>query len=227
MIVIHVCSGWNFGLSLRETHARYRHVQCRTPAIALSVQLLLHAQCAPSGYTCSLELYSYFSVLTLLRRLVWALQEAKMHLLPCMLHLQLNLSWKSCTLDFVFPRTPRPRCAGPVSFLCIVGLSAGGIRHVCVYLSFTRISLQQRIKTKRWKLQSKCNATISWITILESLLCCVVMAWFAHLDARCERSEIKRRPNWPPRTAFQQDSCVCTTDQAATRVKHDNETVES
>ena len=34
MIVIHVCSGWNFGLSLRETHARYRRVQCRTPAIA-------------------------------------------------------------------------------------------------------------------------------------------------------------------------------------------------
>lgn len=36
---------------------------------------------------------------------------------------------------------------------------------VSVCMSFTRISLQ-RLKTKRWKLQSKCNATISWITIL-------------------------------------------------------------
>ena len=51
------------------------------------------------------------------------------------------------------------------------------------------------------------------------MLCCLVTAWFAHLDAGWERSIVKRRPNYSPPTAFQLVSCVCATGQAAIRVK--------
>ena len=63
MIVIHVCSGWNFGLSLRETHARYRCVQCRTRVIETFDYMTITGYCShkhATGFQKSLSSNMYY-----------------------------------------------------------------------------------------------------------------------------------------------------------------------
>ena len=63
--------------------------------------------------------------------------------------------WSKMNLKFIMTRWAEPqRHTVVVACVCL-----------CVCMSFARISLQQ-LKTKRWKLQCKCIATISSITIL-------------------------------------------------------------
>ena len=60
---------------------------------------------------------------------------------------------------------------------------------------------------------------IDWTSLckLFLMLCCVVTACLAHLDARCEHSKVKQSSNFPQQTAFQLDSCVCATCMQARR----------
>ena len=96
---------------------------------------------------------------------------------------------------------------------------------ICLYFVFVR---------DRYKLGAgECNAVTMQQYILELIvfdfdlrLCVLVTVWFAPLDARSERSKLKRRPTSSQWVAFQLDSHVYATGQTATQVKTQNETVK-
>ena len=72
------------------------------------------------------------------------------------LHLHPELLWLCLGGRSPEAYNSRRMCLSVCVFVCVC---------VCVCMSFMHISLQ-RLKTKHWKLQCKCNATISWISIL-------------------------------------------------------------
>ena len=61
------------------------------------------------------------------------------------------------------------------------------------------------------------GTTIPSNTILESMLCCLVMVWFGYLVADWEHFKLKQRPNCPPQANFELDSHVCATSQACSK----------